>query len=98
MIYVVATLKCKANMHAPFLAGAQTVIEATRKENGCIFYDLTQSVTDLDVFTFIERWTTREALEAHFKTPHLADWRKISGECLEDRNVEVIHATQVETL
>ena len=98
MIYVIATLTCKTNKHTPFLAGARHVIAATRKEDGCVFYDLTQSITEPDVFTFVERWTTREALEAHFKTPHLDAWRKISGACTSARVVEIVHAGQIEKL
>lgn len=44
MIYVIATIQVKPDKHAPYLAGARAVIEATRKEEGCVFYDPTQSI------------------------------------------------------
>ena len=98
MIYVVATLTAKPGKHEMLTAGARPVIEATRKEAGCISYDLTRSISEPDTFVFIERWTTREALEAHFQTPHLAAWREVGKECIAARKVEIIHAGQVETL
>ena len=98
MIYVIATIQCKPDLHAPYLAGARTMIAATRKENGCIFYDLTQSITAPNEFTFVERWASREALEAHFNTPHMAAWREIGKDCVAGRAIEIIHAGKVETL
>jgi quinol monooxygenase YgiN len=98
MIYVVATLKAKPGKHADLIAGAKPCIAATLRETGCISYDLTQSITDPDTFVFVERWTTREALEAHFKTPHLATWREVGKTCVGERSVEIVHVAQVETL
>ena len=98
MIYVLATIQCKPDIHAAYLAGARDMIAATRKEDGCIFYDLTQSVTAPNEFTFVERWTTRAALEAHFNTPHMATWREIGKDCVAGRAIEIITSSHVETL
>jgi quinol monooxygenase YgiN len=98
MIYVLATIQVKPDKQAAYLAGARTMIAATRKEDGCIFYDLTQSVTAPNEFTFVERWTTRVALEAHFNTPHMAAWREIGKDCVAGRAIEIITSSHVETL
>ncbi len=98
MIYVIATIQVKPDKHATYLAGARTMIAATRKEDGCIFYDLTQSITSPNEFTFVERWTTRESLAAHFNTPHMAVWQAIGKDCVAGRAIEIITSTQVETL
>ena len=47
------------------------VIEPTRKEDGCILYELYQDTTNPGKFTFIENWQSKEHLDAHLKTPHL---------------------------
>ena len=98
MIYVLATIQVKPDKHAPYLAGARNMIAATRMEDGCIFYDLTQSITAPNEFTFVERWTTREALEAHMHTPHMATWRAIGQDCIAGRAIEIITSSHVETL
>jgi quinol monooxygenase YgiN len=46
------------------------LIEPTRKEEGCISYDLYQDVTNPGKFTFIENWQSKEHLDAHLNTPH----------------------------
>jgi quinol monooxygenase YgiN len=52
----------------PILLG---LIEPTRKENGCISYELYQDTANPGKFTFIEKWKSNELLDAHLKSPHL---------------------------
>ena len=47
------------------------LIEPTRKESGCISYELYQDTTNPGRFTFIEEWESQEHLDVHLKTPHL---------------------------
>ena len=98
MIYVIATLHIHPEKRAAFLEDARTVIAHTVKEQGCLSYDLTSSITAPNEFVFVERWTSRDALAAHFDTPHLEEWRRVSAEYLADRRVEVVHPEKVEEL
>ena len=47
------------------------LIEPTRKEAGCISYNLYQDTTNPGKFTFIENWQSKEHLDVHLKSPHL---------------------------
>lgn len=97
MIYVVATLIVKSEKRADFLENARDVIAATRREPGCLTYDLTSSITEPNEFIFVERWESREALAGHFETPHFLRWRKLCGEYLDGRKLEIIKPESVET-
>lgn len=46
------------------------LVEPSRRERGCINYDLHQSVTDAGLFMFYENWECREDLERHLETEH----------------------------
>lgn len=96
MIYVIATLLVKPEKRADFLENARDVIAATRKEDGCETYDLTSSITEPNEFIFIERWTTREALAAHFQTRHLIRWRDLCADYLSGRSLEIVKPEHVE--
>ena len=99
MIYVIATASVKPEKREDFKRGAATCIAATRKEDGCLLYDLHESITDPTRFVFVEQWTAREALGAHARTPHLKEWRKIVGECAAaPTKIEIITPGKVETL
>ena len=48
-----------------------SLVAPTRKEAGCINYDLHQSPDDPGKFLFHENWTSKAALDAHLKMPHI---------------------------
>jgi quinol monooxygenase YgiN len=47
------------------------LVGPTRKEAGCIRYQLYRNSADARDFTFIEEWESDAALDAHLKRPHL---------------------------
>ena len=48
------------------------LIEPTRREPGCLRYELWHNASDPTDFTFVEEWASEAALELHSRTPHLA--------------------------
>ncbi len=48
-----------------------TLVDATRRESGCLNYELLQNHADPTDFVFVERWASPAAEQAHFMTPHL---------------------------
>ena len=98
MIYVVATLKIRAETREKFLAGARAVIAGTVKETGCVSYELHQSILDPERYVFVERWEERSNLDAHFHAPHFKVWRAVGADCIIDRKIEIIHADKIEKL
>lgn len=97
MIYVVATLIIRPGSLGAVMAAAKACIAETRKEKGCIAYDVNTSVSDPDTLVFVEKWERREDLTAHSRSPHLAAWREASNPHLVSKTVEVVHPERVET-
>lgn len=50
-----------------------SLLEPTRRENGCIRYDLFQNRENPAEFTFIEEWQDQACLDAHLASPHIRD-------------------------
>ncbi len=71
MVRVVARIPAKLEKVDELQALLLGLIEPTREEEGCIQYDLWHNQKDPTDFTFVEQWTSAEALDAHLKTPHL---------------------------
>ena len=90
MIYLIATLKIKPGSLPEFIDDAKLCIEETRKEPGCISYDLVQSQTDEDTLMFVERWKNQEAVDSHFNAPHFKVWREAGTPYFLDRKIEII--------
>ena len=67
-------------MHAkpgqgPLLQAELTaLIRPTRKEDGCILYELHRSADVPSDFLFYEIWASREAHAEHKRTPHFLRW------------------------
>lgn len=98
MIYVIATMHLKPGTQAAVLAAAKPCIEATRKEAGCILYDLNVSTSDPNQLTFVEKWESKDHLAAHAKSEHIKVWRKASGDHVASRVIEVISPASVDKM
>lgn len=98
MIYVVATFRIRPGALEPFVEAAYLLIDAARREAGCIYYDLHASVTDPDRVMCFEQWHDREALDQHLATPALAAFGEAIRDLVLSSKVEVIHPARVETL
>ncbi|MDF0554552.1 putative quinol monooxygenase [Kamptonema sp. UHCC 0994] len=48
-----------------------SIIEPTRKEQGCIIYELLQNTTNPTDFTFVEEWESDALLDAHLASTHI---------------------------
>lgn len=55
-------------------------VEATRKLDGCISYDVAEDLFDPGLIRFSEIWPSHESLDLHLKAPHLTPWRKAAKE------------------
>jgi len=70
---VVARVKARPNKVNELLSVLSSLVEPTRKEPGCLSYELLQNNEDLADFTLIEEWQSNTALESHFGTKHFKD-------------------------
>ena len=52
----------------------RAAIEATLAEAGCRAYSYAEDVAEPGLFRVMEQWDSREALSAHFRTPHMQAW------------------------
>jgi PTH1 family peptidyl-tRNA hydrolase len=69
MIKVVAPQPFKEAITPEVKALLEEMIAATRKEDGCISYELCKTI-DGEEYAFIEQWETQEALDAHMNSEH----------------------------
>ncbi len=80
MIIVIATITAAAGKRDELIKVARKCVVETRKEAGCRQYDLMASTDNDADIVFFERWDSREALDQHMKTPHMAAFAKEKAE------------------
>ncbi len=71
-LHVVATLPTKPESADIVREALTTLVTATREEEGCLSYDMYESVSAPGTFVTIERWRGMDDLDAHMATPHIA--------------------------
>ena len=80
---VVARVTVKEGQEAAFTAVASVLVEATRKEAGCIFYTLYQSPMDPKSFIFYEEYKDQAAFEFHSGSDHFKAFAGAIGDMLD---------------
>ncbi|MDW3178020.1 MAG: putative quinol monooxygenase [Acidimicrobiia bacterium] len=99
MIIVAGTISVDPEDFEAYRAAATAMIEATLQEDGCQTYNFAQSVVDPSEVRIFEVWESREHLEAHFNTAHMATFRSALGELkVGDRNLGLYQADKVADL
>lgn len=84
-------LVVKFDIKPDYLNQAKTellkILEPTRKEEGCLLYELHQDLDNPNVLMFYEIWETKEAWKKHDLMPHINQFRKATKDCFESISV-----------
>jgi quinol monooxygenase YgiN len=71
-VTVVATFQARPGKETELKNALIGLVAPTRKEAGCLNYDLHVSPEDAGKFLFHENWTSKDLLDAHLKSAHIA--------------------------
>jgi len=74
VIVVIGRVRCQPAEREALEQLLETMQTKSREEDGCISYGFFQSIEDETEYVAVEEWESREALEAHFRQPHLAEF------------------------
>jgi len=76
MIVIAGEIEIDAAQRDAAVAAAIQMMEATRREAGCISYTFSADLVEPGRFRIFEEWESPEALQSHFATPHMAAFQK----------------------
>ena len=83
---IIVLLRSKEGQHLLLEAEIRAFLGPTRKEDGCMQYDLHHSVDHPGLYLLHEVWATREDHSAHTKTPHFLRWNARKDSLLASRD------------
>ena len=93
MIVVVGQFRFPAERMEDARPVMRQVIAATRAEAGCIQYNYGEDVLDPGLIRVSELWESREHLDAHMRSAHMAQWQRDRAELgLSGREIWVFEA------
>lgn len=86
-IYVV--FKCIPGKREEYIEKlkAEGIVDAVRREDGCIRYDYYFSEKDADEILLIEAWESKKHQEIHIGQPHMARLREIKPDYVLSTNL-----------
>ena len=67
------------------------IIDAIRREDGCLRYDYFLSVQNADEILLVEQWETEEQQQIHLRTPHMDQLRRLKSEYVADAQLGRVH-------
>ncbi len=70
-VVVVGSFHAQPGKEAEAVEAFKALVEPTHREEGCILYALHHGADDPRRLAFIERWASRELLDAHLQSAHV---------------------------
>ena len=93
-VHVVAHVDTVGGAQADAPGLLKRLAAASRKERGCLRFDVLQHAMRANHFTIIEMWQNQNALDAHAAAPHTKQYRDelqpMSGSPLDERLYEAV--------
>jgi quinol monooxygenase YgiN len=86
-VTLVVILRAKPGQETLLEAELRALVPPTRREEGCLTYDLQRAIEPPDGFLLHEVWLTREHHRLHTKTPHFLRWDARKDALLASREV-----------
>lgn len=89
-VLIAGTVRVAPENLTRFRPHMDRMLAASRAEDGCFTYSYAVDVQDPGLVRIFEAWRDEAALEAHFKTAHMAVWRAAGADFgLSDRNLSL---------
>ncbi len=76
MIVIAGRVAVRPERREEAVRVARTMVAATRREPGCRAYGFHTDLEDPNVFFVFEEWEDEQALARHFRTEHMATFRR----------------------
>ncbi|WP_095012979.1 putative quinol monooxygenase [Tsuneonella mangrovi] len=95
MILIMGTVRIPEDKYEQGLPAMKKMISATLKEDGCIRYGFARDILDPGLIHISEAWRDSDAVKAHGKSAHMAEWRAAAGDLgLSDRDLKLHQADE----
>ena len=76
MIVIAGKIQVRPERREEAVRAALAMVEATRREQGCVSYAFYGDLVDQGTFFLFEEWESDAALAAHFQSEHMARFQQ----------------------
>lgn len=89
-LMIIATIVVKESALELIKPIFKDVVDATRREEGNISYELNQDINQPNKFVMVEVWSSQNAIDAHNASDHFQKFAADAKDLLESLDVAVI--------
>ena len=75
MLLIIGTIRLPPENLEAARPVMQRMVEASRREEGCLDYSYAQDVLEAGLIHIKEIWCDRASLDLHFASQHIREWR-----------------------
>lgn len=75
MLLIIGTIRLPPDKFGEATQAMERMVSGSRAEDGCFEYSYARDVLDAGLIRVTEVWRDKAALDAHFRSPHIAEWR-----------------------
>ena len=75
MLLIVGTVRLPSGHLPAAMPIMKRMVDASRAEDGCLAYAYAEDVFDRGLIHVKELWADQAALDRHFASAHIAEWR-----------------------
>ncbi|MES2199020.1 MAG: putative quinol monooxygenase [Chlamydiota bacterium] len=93
-IFMIAKVKAKPGLELAMESELAALVQATHFEEGCLLYALYRDLNDLSRFVIIERFSSKNALDAHYASNHFSNHFSMISPMLE-KDPEIIQLSSL---
>jgi quinol monooxygenase YgiN len=79
MLVIAGRIRIDPEKRAAAVAAATAMMGETRREDGCISYTFSADLAEPGLFHIFEEWESQTALDAHFRSAHMASFQRAMG-------------------
>jgi quinol monooxygenase YgiN len=90
-VTLIVILRAKEGQHLLLEAELRALVAPTRKEEGCLQYDLHAATDQPGCYLLHEVWASREHHGVHTRTPHFLRWNARKDALLASRESAFYH-------
>ena len=74
-IIIAGTVRVPPDNLAGLKPHMENMLSGSRAEDGCLTYSYAEDVAEPGLIRVFEAWRDQAAIDAHFRTAHMAQWR-----------------------
>lgn len=74
-LIIAGTVRVPPENLVRFKPHMEAMLVASRAEDGCLAYSYAEDVAEPGLIRVFEAWRDQAAIDAHFRTAHMAEWR-----------------------